>query len=132
MAETVCARLSAWPTTRMSSSSAKILRSPARNMACVSATITRIVPLPSPGCMPSPVSPFAGLFIAVLIGVLIEVLLIHPLFAPYPTRPASRALLAQPFTSHFTTCAQNDIRQSPRRLHAAHHRSEERRVGKEC
>src|SRR4029077_7455479 len=40
-ADCVCASVSACPTTRMSSSSAKTLRNPARKMACVSATITR-------------------------------------------------------------------------------------------
>src|SRR5271157_723770 len=40
-ADCACASVSACPTTRMSSSSAKTLRRPARKMACVSATITR-------------------------------------------------------------------------------------------
>ena len=41
-ADIACSSVSACPTTRMSSSTAKILRSPARKMACESATMTRI------------------------------------------------------------------------------------------
>src|SRR5579864_4157835 len=52
-ADCVCAKVSAWPTTRMSSSSAKILRKPARKMACVSATITR-TNWPWPASSPAP------------------------------------------------------------------------------
>src|SRR5919197_2957627 len=55
-------RVSAWPTTRISSSRAKIFRSPARKMAWVSATITRMKwPLASlsggcPACTSPPIT----------------------------------------------------------------------------
>src|SRR5215469_13522684 len=52
-ADCVCAKVSAWPTTRMSSSSAKIFLKPARKMACVSATITR-TNWPCPASSPAP------------------------------------------------------------------------------
>src|SRR5438477_3005187 len=70
-ADKVWAMVSDWPTTRMSSSKAKILRRPARKIACVSATITRMKRLspsasPSRGC-PKLVSTVTGVLAIVFL-----------------------------------------------------------------
>src|SRR5580700_1127755 len=125
-AEKVCDSVSAWPTTRTSSSTANILRSPARKIACVSATITRMnwPPSPSSGC-----PPFSNACIGLLaIQFPRRLVAVKSILINHHAHSVASRLFKIPYHSAFTIqphirlCAHNVRRQRDGEVHRRSHR----------